>query len=376
MTRKIIVFFVVISLLIFLLAGCKKADVVKENLSEQERYVPVKVESVTKDTIYNTTVFSGKVYADKDVMIFSKIPGEVTNVFVKLGDKVKKGQNLFVLDKEDIEKQVEQAKVAFEGAKANYELTKEKFENAKITFERTKKLYEEGAVSKSQYEQAELAASDKSLEAAKSALNQAQVAYNQALEALENTIIKSPITGIVSSVNIETGEMTSNTQPAITVIDIDRVYVQIDVTENIINKLFKEQEVKVSIPSAFDTELIGKIKVISPAIDSRTQLYPVKIYVDNKDHMIKPGMLAQVKVDTDIKRDVVVVRSEAVVERNGEFFVFVVEGDKAVAKKVEIGLDTGMYVEIKKGLKEGEKIIVKGQNYVEDQMKVKIVRGE
>jgi RND family efflux transporter MFP subunit len=376
MKRKINAIFLVIAMFMVLVTGCTNTNVAEDNVSEENQYVPVEIEMVKRDTIYNTYIFSGKVYANKDVMVFPKIPGKVTNVAVEIGEMVNKGQTLFTLDKEDIQKQIDQAKAALDSAEANYKLTKEKIENAKTTFERTKQLYEQGAISKSQYEQAQLAASDNSLKAAESALNQAKVAYNQALDALDNISIEAPISGIVAGVNIEAGEMASNAQPAVTIVDMDKVYIQINVTENIINQLYNGQEVSVSIPAASEEAFSGNITNISPTVDQRTQLYPVKIYIDNNDHKIKPGMLAKVDINTDIKENVVVVRSEAVVEKNGEQFVYVADGNKAVERKVLTGLDTGTYIEIKEGLSEGEKVIVKGQNYVEDQTTVKVVRGE
>lgn len=376
MNRRLIAIFLAAFMFMAIITGCSSEDITDDNATAEEEYVPVEVETVTKDSIYNTTVFSGKVYADKDVMVFPKMPGKVTDVFVEVGERVNKGQLLFTLDKEDIQNQIDQAKAALDSAKVNYELTYEKIENAKTTLERTKELYEQGAVSKAQYEQAQLAASDKSLEAAKTALDQAQLAYNQALDALNNTSIESPISGIVSSVNVEGGEMASNAQPAVTIVDMDKVYVQINVTENIINQLYKGQEVKVSIPAASQDAFIGSITNVSPVVDQRTQLYPVNIYIDNNDHIIKPGMIAKVEINTDIQEDVIVVRSECVVQKNGEQFVYVVEDNKALERKVTTGLDAGAFIEIKEGLNEGERVIVKGQNYVEDQTTVKVVRGE
>ncbi len=372
---KKVVYLIIFTLTFGLLTGCgSKGN--KEDAVKEEEYVPVEVGKVEKKTIYNEVTFSGKVHPDKDVMVMPKIMGKVESVNFKVGDKVNKGAILFTLDKEDVEKQVQQAKVALDGAKANYEMTKENIENAKSTLERTRKLYEEGAASETQLEQAQLAASDNSLEAAKASVNQAQVAYEQALDALDNIVVDSPITGIISGVNIEEGEYASNAQPSVTIVDTSKVFVQIDVSENIINQLYKDKKVRVSIPSAFSDDIEGYIDTVSPTPDPMTQLYPIKIYMDNKDNKIRSGMFAQVKLDTDIREDILVVKSEAVVNEDDEEVVYVVNEDKAVLKKVEVGLDTGEYIEIKDGLSIEDKVVVKGQNYVEDGIKVKVVRGD
>ncbi|MTI70992.1 MAG: efflux RND transporter periplasmic adaptor subunit [Firmicutes bacterium] len=360
--------------LIGLLSGCSE----KQNKEEgkKENYIPVEVGKIETKTISNEVTYSGKVHADKDVLVMPKIMGKISNVYVSVGEEVKKGEKLFTLDKEDIQKRVDQAKVALNQAKANYEMTKEKIENAKTSFERTKKLYEEGAVSKAQYEQAKVQASDSSLEAAKGGVNQAQVQYDQALDSLDNTSIEAPISGKVASVNIEAGEFATTSQPSMTIVDTDKVYVQINVTENIINELFKGKGVKVDIESASSKDILGKIDSVSPAPDSRTQMYPVKIYMENNNGLIKPGMFAQVRLDTNIKNNTMVVKSEAVVEENGEKVVFIISDNIAKLRKVNVGLDTGEYIEILGGLKGNEKLIIKGQNYVEDGSKVKVVRGD
>lgn len=378
MKKKITVLFLVMILLMSLVVGCKgnKSVNTDENEAKQEKYVPVVIETVQEKTISKEIIFSGKVHANKEVMVAPKVPGKVASIKNDVGAKVKKDEVLFILDKDDIQKQVDKARTAVDAAKANYIKTKESMENAKANFERTKELFNQGAVSKSQYEQAELAASNSSLDAVKAQYEQAQVGLNQALDSLKDTSVKSPIEGIVSMVNIEEGEMASNAQPSITIIDMDKVYVEINVTENIINDLYLEQEVVVEIPAAYDEDITGKIDRVSPASDPKTGLYSVRIYIENKEHKIKPGMFSKIKLNTDVRENVIAVKSESVVQNDEKMVVYVVEDNKAIQKEVTIGLDTGTYIEILDGVKKNEKIIIKGQNYVENGSIVKVVRGD
>lgn len=377
MKKKIAVLLTAMLLLTTIIVGCggKKAPASEEKVDKQENYTPVAIETTGTKTISNEIVFSGKVHADKEVMIIPEVPGKVVKINGHLGTRVKKDSILFTLNKEDIQKQVDQARKASEAAKANYRKTKESIENAKLNLERTKELYKQGAVSKNQYEQAELAASSTSLDAVKAQYEQTQLAFEQALDSLKDTSVKSPISGIISAVNIEEGEMASSAQPAMTIIDMDKVYVEINVTENVINDLYLEQEVTLELPAA-QNSFVGKIDRLSPAADAKTQLYPVRIYIENSEHKIKPGMFAKIELNTDVKENVLAVKSEAVVQRDNKLVVYVVDENKAVQKEVTIGLDTGIYVEILEGLKEGETIIVKGQNYVDNGSIVKVVRGD
>lgn len=378
MKKRIVVLFLAIILITALMVGCgeKQAASSGEQNAAKENYTPVAIEKVEEKTISNEIVFSGKVHANKEVMVSPKISGKIASVKSDVGTKVEKDSVLFVLDKEDVQDQVDQTKKAAEAAKANYEKTKESVANAKANFERTKELFSQGAVSKTEYEQAELAASNASLDAVKAQYEQTKLSYEQALDSIKDTSVKAPISGIVSVVNIEEGEMASAAQTAMTIIDMDKVYVEISVTENIINDLHLGQDVVVEMSSAYDKEVIGKIDRLSPAADPTTQLYSVRIYIENDEHLIKPGMFAKIKLNTDVRENVIAVKSQSVVQVDNKTVVYVVEDNKAVEKEVTIGLDTGTYIEIVGGLNKGEDIIVKGQNYVENDSLVKVVRGD
>lgn len=435
------------------LYGCSNKS--KETGGEDEEYTPVSVMAVKTRNLSEQASFSGKIKPSQDIMITPKIPGKITNLNVEVGSVVKAGDVLFTVDKGDIQKQVDQAKKQVELAKSNYERSrdqigqagkqvelaesnyertkeqiaqakksvdlvksnyekaKEQIDNAKINLERMKKLYELGAVSKNQYEQAELAASDKSLKAleiqieqaelsasnsplntariqieqaklgasdsvldtARIQIEQAELSYSQALDALEDTNITSPISGVVSQLNVSKGEMASNAQPSVVIIDTSKIYVEIDVPENIVNNISVGQNVNVDIPSTNDTKK-GIVEIVSPAPDDRTQLYSVKILMNEVLENIRSGMFAKANLNTNFKENVIAVNSESIMEDGTKSYVYVVNKDKAVRKEVEIGIDSGEYIEIISGLKDGEQVLVKGQDYVENGSRVKIIRGE
>ncbi len=370
-TKKII--YVLVSILILILVfGCGHEETVSK---EEDQYIPVETELVKDKTLFNEAVFSGKAYANKEVVVASESAGKVLELKARVGAEVKKDEVLFSLDKKDIQKQVDSAYKVLESVQLNYENMKEQAENATINFERIKQLYSEGAVSKTDYEQAKLAASDKGLNAVEAEVEQAEITYDQALDILKDASVKSPIEGIVSVVNIEEGQTIDASVSAINVIDMDRVYVEINVTEKIINYLSVGQEVQVEIESVSDGNFVGTLDRVSPSADAETQLYPIRAYIDNKDHVVKPGMFANIIIPTDVREAVMAVRSEAVVTKEGKNIVYVVVNNKAVAKEVVLGLNTGDYVEVLGGLSIGDELIIKGQNYVKDTSVVKVVGG-
>lgn len=367
--KKVLALVLIITLV---LTGCSSAN--NAAVTEEESYTAVEIESLSLKELHIENVMTAKAYADKDVYVIPLMAGKVEKINVAIGDKVNKDEVLFVMDKDDISKQVNQAYAAYEAASAGYNVSAAQIQTAKDNFERVKKLYEEGAIPENQYDQAKLSASDESLEAARMGVEQARVAYENAASMLENAEVKAPIAGVVSNIGIVEGEYAQATNPPITIVDSDSITIEFGVPSNLINKIKKGDKVKVEI-SAANFSMESVINSISSSADIMTNLYNVDIVLNN-DGTIKPGMFAKVYLNTDKIESAMAVKTEAVKEKEDKKYVFVANGDVAVEKEVITGLDTGSYIEIKSGLAEGDKVIVKGQDYISDGSKIKVVRGE
>ncbi|WP_434511252.1 efflux RND transporter periplasmic adaptor subunit [Desulfitobacterium sp. AusDCA] len=341
----------------------------------EEKYIPVEVQPAAVQTLVETTSFSGKVSSDQDLSLTPKTPGKVSSVNVKVGDSVSAGTVLFTLDSSDFQKAVDTASVGVRNAEANYQLTKEKIDLAKTNLDRQRQLYEAGAISKSQLETFENQASETPLQMAQIQWDQAKLGLQQAQDSLSNAVVTAPAEGTVAAVDIKVGEMASNAQPAMTLTQLNSLYVALNVPENIVNYIRPEQEAKVTINSASAQEISGKISSLAPSADGKTMLYAVKIAVDNPEGKIKPGMFAKVDMPTQSRSNVLAVKSEAVVTKNEKTMVYVVENGTAAEKEVTTGLDTGALVEITKGLNPGDSVIIKGQTLVDQGSKVKVVGG-
>lgn len=356
----------------FIFTGCTRGQ--ETTVNEEEAYTAVEVETLKPMDLYIENLMTGKVFADKDVFVVPLMAGKVERINVVVGDRVEKDQVLFVMDKEDIQKQVNQALAAYEAAKAGFDVSASQIQSAKDNLERIEKLYEEGAVPETQYEQAKLAASDESLEAARMGVEQARVAYSNAASMLKNAEVKAPIAGVVSSVNIVEGEFASSSNPPITIVDSESVTIEFGLAASLVNKVHKGDVVEVEIsPANYKNEAV--INSVSSSADLMTNLYTVSIVLEN-DGTIKPGMFARVYLQTDKIDNAFAVKTEAVKEREDKKFVYVADGDNALEKEVTTGLDTGAYIEIKSGLSQGDKVIVKGQDYISHGSKIKVVRGE
>lgn len=364
-------FLTLLLILALVLSGCNANDI---PVTEEETYTAVEVETLKPMELYIENIMTAKVHADKDVFVVPLLAGKVDKIYVKVGDKVQKDDVLFVMNKDDINKQVKQAYAAYDAAKAGYDVNAAQIKTAKDSFEKIKKLYEEGAVPETQYEQAKLAASDEALKAAKTGVEQARVAYENAASMLENAEVKAPISGLISNVNIVEGEYATASNPPVTIVDSDSITIEFGVAANMVNKIKKGDKVKVEISAAnYNNEAV--IDSVSSSADLMTNLYKAEVVLNN-DGTIKPGMFAKVYLDTDKKDNVFAVKTEAVKEKDDIRYVFVADGERALKKEVTTGLDTGKYIEITSGLAQGDKVIIKGQDYVNDGSKIKVVRGE
>ncbi|MEJ8554004.1 efflux RND transporter periplasmic adaptor subunit [Tepidibacter sp. Z1-5] len=373
MKKRISLLVVMVLTLTMFLSGCGKKE---KASSVEEKFVSVQTETSKKQDINVKTTLSAKVKPVEESNVVSKMPGKVTSVNVEIGKKVNKGDMLFTIDQTDLVNGVKSAQAAYDMAVASLNMKQEQMQNAKINYERMKALYEEGAISKKDFEQYELQASSTNLNAAQAQVDQARVGIENAQSNLNNATVTSPISGIITAVNINEGEMASSSQAAVSIANMNKVVIDTEVSEYLINKIKVGDVVDISIKSANKENFKGKITAMSPATTSNSMTYPIKIEIDNKDSIIKPGMFANVNLVTDKKENVITVPSESVVIKGGESIVYTVKDNVAHINKVEIGIDNGEIVEIIKGIKQGQVIVNKGQNYLEEGSKVEINKVE
>ncbi len=396
-------FFILILILSFSLISCTKNE---EDKEEVEEYTPVEIEEIGEENVSNSRTFNGDVVANKEVLVLPKMIGTVESVNVKLGDKVNKGDVLFTIEQKDINRSIDQSRVsvdmarkgisqsenAISTAQISKSTAQENYNKAKIDLERAEILFEEGAIPESQLEQAKLGyVSAKSqletvdaqirqaqigLDQAKDQLNQAEIAYNQVKDNLDNTVVRAPITGVVSSLEVKEGQIVNNSQPAAVIVDLSQVFVEISLIEDLVTELAQGDVVRVKVPAVSNQEIASKIDYISPTADVANKLYTVKARLENNENKIKPGMTGEVKIDLDKLSNSIALKRDSIIKQDEKNYVFILQGDKAKKVEVELGDDFGDYVEIISGVSLGDSLITKGQHYLEDGGLVKVVGGD
>lgn len=373
MSKKKKAFTVLASLLVLAFLGSRIFGFASDQPVEvQQSYIPVNAQNVQKQDISTNITLSGKVQADKEAAVIAKSMGRVQSMAVKVGDVVKKDQVLFSLDRSDMQASYEQAKAGYMLAEAAYQLNQDKYNKARVDYENAQKLYEIGAISKTELDMAEMQASDAVLRTAEAQFAQAKAQYDAVSKSYNDMDVKAPIAGIVTALNVKIGDMATNSAPAATVVDMNKVYINVGVSEKIINMIESGQEVQVDIPSA-GKSVKGKIDSLSLAADPVTGKYSLKVFIDNDENLIKPGMFAKVTINTETKKDVLAVPAEAIIFHNGMNVAYVIEGNIVTEREVTVGLENGKQSEIVDGLSEGEVIVIKGMNFVRDGSEIKII---
>ncbi len=303
----------------------------------------VTVTTVNAEYVSQLSVYPTTVEADVVNNIAPQSAARISKINVEIGDKVNAGQTLAVMDKVNLEK-------------AHLQLI-----NDSIEFGRIAQLYEIGATSTSDYEAMTL---------------KYDVSKRTYLNLLENTILKSPISGIVTARNYDEGDMYAMTQPLFVIQKIDPVKMLINISESQYSQIKKGMEVDITTEAYGDQVFKGVVDLIHPTINAMTHTFAVEVRFANNDMILRPGMFARVTVNYgDNFR--VVVPDRAVMKQvgSGEQYVYVLNDDGTVTYSVvELGRRMGNRYEVISGLDDNATVVMTGQTKLKNGIAVDVVK--
>ncbi len=191
---------------------------------------------------------------------------------------------------------------------------------------------------------------------------------------LENSQLRSPVSGVVAARNYENGDMTG--QLPILVVEQDQpVKMVINVSENYYPVMKKGMKVNVTLDTYGEEVFPGVVDIITPAVNASTHTFPVEIRVANADKRVRPGMFGRVTVTYGTNNHVV-VPDEAIVKQAGagDHYVYVLNGNTVSYNKVTLGRRMDTLYEVIDGVENGATIVVAGQNKLANGMKVEVVK--
>lgn len=255
--------------------------------------------------------------------------------------------------------QYDVAKAQVEAAKQQVELVKigpreEQIKIAEQNVRQAEAMYE---LAKASEQQVRIRQQD--METAKAAVEQAKAAYNLALNSLRETNVTSPINGFVLTKLVDVGEVIAPGMPLFVLVDTGSVYVDCIASELDVSRLKVGQTVDLIFDAMPGQVFKQRISMISPAGDPQSRSFLVRVTLPQTPFMLKPGMFARARIVVGQKRGIFLPRSCVYLQGN-ESYVSVVEGNKAVKKKVKIGATIGDLMEVLEGVSEGERVIERG----------------
>lgn len=192
--------------------------------------------------------------------------------------------------------------------------------------------------------------------------------------------VKASISGTVTRVTVQIGATVAPNLPIVKISKMDELEVILYIAERFISKM------SVGLPAVIKTEAFpgeqftGSIREISPVVDKNSRTMEIKLNIDDTSSRLKAGMFAEVKIITEEKKDIVKIPTEAMINRFGEYYVFIVNNDsdnsdRSIVEKrtVAPGLRIDNQLEITKGLEEDDILVIRGQTLLEDGLFVKVV---
>lgn len=342
----------------------------------EQNAVPVEVMEVGLGEVKQSLTFHGDIKAQIEVKVFTKIPDRIEQFFVDDGDRVQKGDPVAKISATTIEQAVLQAEAGLSAARAQEA-------NLKVEFERANRLQKENAMSKQQFD-----AIQTQYEAVSAQVKQAEAVLASVQSQLKDATITASISGIISKRYYEVGDMASPAIPVVSIVQMERVEIVINATEEDMGRLDTGQRAEVRVRSYPDDVFVGRVERISPVLDPMTRLAEVQVLIPNPGYRLKPGMYADAEITTGILRDVLVVPRFSVIEStsmenvDGEdrvfknYFVFVVnDSSRAEQRKLDVVYVNYKQIAVRSGIKVGEKLVVSGQNNLRDDFPVAVVEG-
>jgi HlyD family secretion protein len=371
--------------------------------------IPVRLGKVNIGPVSENVAFSGEVAAGSEVHVVPKTAGRISRVAVNMGQEVHKGDLLIELEAQELAVGLRQAEAAVEMAraslknvesgvtlsqlKASVHQAEANYNNVKNNLERMEALYLEGAISlqalegsRLQYVVAESQANlakeqlaifergEGQVEVLRAQVKQAEAGLEMARLNYNNARITAPVDGVVAMVNAEVGNMVSPGMPVATIVDMEGVIVKARLTEQTVGLVFPGMAVDVEVTS-LGKIFAGEVREVAPSSQTGTKSFLVNVKLLDAAG-VKPGMFARLKIDVASRDSAVLIPREALLEKDGEHYVFTVEDSKAVKRVVTVGLKDEQSVEVTSGLAVGDSIVVIGQHFLRNNALVMVTEGD
>jgi membrane fusion protein (multidrug efflux system) len=331
-------------------AACSNGKAKDKGADDADTTVPVEVQPLKRAAMLAVYSGTAPIEAHDEAEVVAKVGGEVRQIYVEEGDNVAAGQVLARLDGDRLRLELAQTEANLRKLERDYN--------------RQLELAQNGLVAQG------------TAENAKFDLDALRAEYERARLELSYTEIRAPIAGVVSARDIKVGNTIKPNDPTFRVTNLDPLVAYVHVPEKEFRKLAPGQTVDVVVDALGGEHFAARISRISPTVDPQTGTFRAEVEVPDPTRHLKPGMFARVNVVYERRENALQLPRTAIVDSDGRQSVFVVVGGKAEQRTIETGLANNGWVEILKGLKGDERVVVIGQAGLKTGTAVKVVDGE
>jgi RND family efflux transporter MFP subunit len=334
---------------------------------------------------------SGYIVARRRATVSSKVTGKVVKVMLEEGQRVEAGQIIALLDDSNWRAALSQSKAQLEQAEANVASAQTAFDDAKPIFDRAEKQKAAAVISAQSFDEshAQFNVAHNNLLVAERGVEAARAGVDVAQRSLEDTVIRAPFAGIVTEKAAQPGEMVSPisagggfTRTGIgTIVDMESLEVEVDVSENFINRVRPQQPVTIKLNAYPDWDIPGSVIAMIPTADRAKATVKVRIAIGQKDPRIIPEMGARVaflsdneQKASDAKSPVsgVIIPADAVSTSGAASIVFVVHGATVERRAVRLGAKISSGQIVNAGLEPGNVVALGDLSKLGDGARVRI----
>ncbi len=346
-----------------------KADL-EQSMSQQvpvaDKPIPVKGFKVGRFNFEDSLNVLGTVKGAMEFKLSFEIPGVISSINYKEGERYEEGSLLVSLRQDDILLRLKRAQADLNKAQTSVQIAEDKVKEHE-------KIYAMGAIPKSTLDKIKLEHDGAKYEAEAARL---EVKANESM--LEKSNLYAPSAGMIGQLNVEEGEAVTQNSLIGTHVSTEYVYAEFGVVERDVNKIALGQRAKVFVDAYPDKTFEGTIETVQPVLEGTSRTATAKVRLENPERLLLPGMFARIRILLYSKKNTLVVPTDAVQGNEGEKFVYVVNPDKETVEKrpIAIGYTRPDYSQVDAGVSEGEVIAVSNLERLEDSKKVRLLETQ
>ncbi|MGI6035128.1 MAG: efflux RND transporter periplasmic adaptor subunit [Limnochordia bacterium] len=337
--------------------------------------ISVQVEPVSRGTVEEIAVLSGSLEPCYRVDVSPRRAGRLASVAVEVGQRVKPGDILAVMEHDDLLLQEQQSLAGLAASRGSLKRAQAQRDKVQADYERIKLLYEERAATQQELKnvQNQLEEANIQLDIVKAQLDQAEANYALLQLQLSQAAIEASVEGVVMEMDAVPGSQVGANSPLVTIAGIDPIEVVFFIPERDIGRVSIDQELNVYVDAFPDRVFPGTVARLGAGVEPRTRTLQVRGRIPNKGLFLCPGMFARVELVMAREEEVLTIPREALMTSSTGYYVFVAKDGKAHMQTIRTGLQGIERVQVIEGLQERDAVITIGQQRLQDGRAIRVI---